>query len=85
MLGDGVGVAEAEDEDGDEVAAFATPDPASTATTDATPAPTIQVLLFFGENRVRSRLSASADSGPDTAGECLVESLQLMMNLLSIY
>jgi hypothetical protein len=50
-VGDGVGVAEAEDEDGDKVAAFATPAPASTATADATPAPTIQVLLFFGENR----------------------------------
>jgi hypothetical protein len=69
-VGDGAGAAEAEDEDGDEVAATATPGPASTATADATPAPTIQVLLFPAENRrVRSRLSASADSGPDMAGE----------------
>jgi hypothetical protein len=84
-LGDGVGVAatvaEAEDVDGDEVAALATPDPASTATADATPAPTIQVLLFFGENRrVRGRrLSADADPGPDATGEWLVESWPFMM------
>jgi hypothetical protein len=86
-LGDGVGAAEAEDEDGDEVAATATPDPASTATADATPVPTIQVLFFPGENRrVRScRLSASADSGPDAAGEWLVESLPFMMEFLSFY
>jgi hypothetical protein len=88
-LGDGVGVAaavpEAEDVDGDEVAAAATPDPASTATADATPAPTIQVLLFFSENRRARgrRLSAAADSGPEGAGEWLVESWPFMIKLLS--
>jgi hypothetical protein len=40
--------AEPEDADGDEVAAIATPDPASTATADVTPAPMIQP--FLGEN-----------------------------------
>jgi hypothetical protein len=84
-LGDGVGAAEAGDEDGDEVAATATPDPASRAAADATPAPTIQVLFFPGENRrvCGCRLSASADSGPDAAGEWLVESLPFIMKLLS--
>jgi hypothetical protein len=82
-LGDGVGLAEAEDVDGDEVAAAATPDPASTVTAAATPAPTIQALLFFGENRRGRRLSADADPGPDAAGEWLVESWPFMMKLLS--
>jgi hypothetical protein len=70
-LGDGVGAAEAEDV----VAADATPDPASTATADATPAPTIQALLFFSENRCAGgrRPSADADPGPDAPGEWLVE------------
>jgi hypothetical protein len=83
LPGDGVG--EAEDVAGDDVAADATPDPASTATADATPAPTIQAVLFFGENRgVRGRRpSADADPGPDAAGEWLVESWPFMMKLLS--
>jgi hypothetical protein len=66
--------AEAEDVDG---AAAATPAPASTAAADAVPTtPTIQAVLFLGESRrVRGRRpSVDADSGPDAAEECRVES-----------
>jgi hypothetical protein len=53
-------VVEAEEEDGEMVAADATPVPASRATADVTPAPTIQALLIFSEDRrARGRLPST--------------------------
>jgi hypothetical protein len=58
--------AESEDADDDKVAAAATPDPASTATADITPAPMIQPF-FLGENRCALAGSWSFD---DTGRAC---------------